>query len=510
MTDVPAMLSRLEREGTTFVLEGDAIRLRGGAQKIDPLMLRILKSNRDEVLHLLKKRAEMKQGPNFKVRDRSNPSPVSRNQLAQYLESVSRGGPADHYAAEYLINGEVDLELLQQSYGRIVQRHEILRTRYRRTEDGSVWQVVEPAPKIDVDYDDVSILPREAALERARAMAAAWRTEDIDLCRNLPLRSKIVRLSQDEFMFIVIAHRVAMDTISWSIFLEELRGNYSSLLTGAPAHAGALEHQYADYAIWENEAQTEQRPEHTFGNWGVRLQDVGPLTLPRKQVAGSPSGVADPSVRISFRSIENLRAFCQIQDITPAVIVTGALCALLGRLCGQSKIVIGSANGGRPPAMRDLIGPFARTSPYHLDVSGDPTFTEFVKAARSAQLRATDLRRPISLELSERLKLNGIVVNYAAVHAVLSAQARLPLVRGNEQGPSLSILESTQPYWMYFARECYVGFTETPDELSGMISYDSDVLAREIVEGLARDLPAFLEAGLRKPTDRLSQIVLER
>jgi hypothetical protein len=507
MVDVSVVLSQLEREGAVLFLEGDSIRLRGAGKKIDPALLGILKSHREEVFSALRRKAATTQLAASGEDRRARSLPASSNQSARYAASTLLGRPIELLVAEYLVQGEVDLALFRQAYELIVKRHEILRTRYRLMDDGALWQFVEPAPSLDVDDLDLSTLPREAAIDRARSMTAESRAVPIDLHRDLPLRARIIRLSQSEFVFAVIVHPIAMDGMSWSIFLEELRQNYTTLATGAEPDLAPLPHQYADYAQWENERSRSDQQQRGLAYWDHRLRDAEPLVLAGDDDAERSSEAVAPPIRFSFASIERLRAFAKAEGVAPGMIVTAGLCFLLGQLGRQTKVVIASINGGRPAGMKNVIGPFVRTSPYCIEIREDPTFGQFAQIAKSAQMETMNLQWVPSADVRTRLQLDRLAVEYVYAHTLLRPQTFTPLMCQADGGPMLSLLEPRGHYWKYFAQDAYIGFTETPGGLSGTISHAAGVVQRAMLVRLAGDLPAFLEAGLRNPTARLSQLL---
>src|SRR4051794_10132507 len=85
-------------------------------------------------------------------RDPSNPVPLSFAQERMwFLDQLAPGSPFYAETAGVHVAASVDVDILERAVNAVVQRHEILRTRFETRPDGPV-QVVAPSLHIPVMF----------------------------------------------------------------------------------------------------------------------------------------------------------------------------------------------------------------------------------------------------------------------------------------------------------------------------------------------------------------------
>ncbi|KMO26991.1 condensation domain-containing protein, partial [Methylobacterium aquaticum] len=111
-----------------------------------------------------------------------------------FLWRLDPGNPAYHISGAVRLVGPLDPDLLRESLGILVARHDALRTRFRQAE-AIVEQCAGPPAPIDLPVDDLAGLVSEARAARAAALAEAEREAPFDLEASPPLRARLTRLS---------------------------------------------------------------------------------------------------------------------------------------------------------------------------------------------------------------------------------------------------------------------------------------------------------------------------
>jgi len=86
---------------------------------------------------------------------------------------------------------------------------------------------------------------------------------------------------------------------------------------------------------------------------------------------------------------EALRALARGEGATLFMAVLAAVAALLHRLSGQEKLILGANNANRNrPEIEAVLGPFLTQVPFPIDLTGDPTFRELLARVRRSALGA--------------------------------------------------------------------------------------------------------------------------
>src|SRR5438552_18253130 len=95
--------------------------------------------------------------------------PATMAQQAFYFfDRLEPGNPAFNVAVRFHLAGPLDVALLERAFNEIVQRHEILRTRFEEEGD-ELMQVVLPSVEVNLAVIDVTSVPEtERRLEIER------------------------------------------------------------------------------------------------------------------------------------------------------------------------------------------------------------------------------------------------------------------------------------------------------------------------------------------------------
>ncbi|MFE6871593.1 amino acid adenylation domain-containing protein, partial [Kitasatospora sp. NPDC057692] len=313
--------------------------------------------------------------------DRGAPLPLSYGQ--QQMWFLSRLEPD---SPEYLVplvlrlRGPLDADALERAWQGVVERHEILRTRYVLRDDEPVQVVDDPRPL-------PLVRARAADDAAAHALVEAELSRTFDLGRDWPVRGLLIRVSAEEHVLAVVFHHIACDAWSTQVFGQEL----SELYRGAAPAPLAV--QYADYAAWQHEQLTRDAMTRHTDYWTDRLADLAPLDLPadRPRPAVRDGAGATVPFEVPEALAVRLRELAAARDSTLFMLFLAAYQTLLARYTGRPDIAVGTVVSGRGrPELQQLIGYGINTLVMRGDLSGDPAFTDLLARTRATVLDAYD------------------------------------------------------------------------------------------------------------------------
>jgi len=169
---------------------------------------------------------------------------------------------------------------------------------------------------------------------------------------------------------------------------------------------------------------------------------------------------------------------------------------LLGRYTQQEDIAVGSLIANRRYAeIENLVGFFVNTLVLRADLSGKPTFREFLKRARDVTLEAYDhqdvpFERVVNAVQPERtLSYNPLFQALFILQSGLGEAMSL----GNMNRTALPVENNTAPFDITF------DLNEMPTGLRGSLRYNSDLFDRETMEQLIEHFRTLLEGILVQP-----------
>ncbi|WP_441247471.1 amino acid adenylation domain-containing protein [Kitasatospora sp. McL0602] len=263
------------------------------------------------------------------------------------------------------VRGVLDREVLSAALGDVVGRHEVLRTVFAEL-DGEPVQLVRPAGPLPV-------------FEGASVAAACGHL--FDLAAELPVRVEVVG-----DVLVLVVHHIATDGWSMGPFMADLSAAYAARLDGTAPVWEPLPVQYADYALWQQDQDTDVE----LAYWrralaGAPEELVLPADRPRPAQASYRGGRVD--IPVDTATAEGLRELARTHDVTSFMVAQAAVAALLTRLGAGTDIPLGTVVAGRDDeALTDLVGFFVNTLVLRTDTGGDPVFAELL-----GRVRATDL-----------------------------------------------------------------------------------------------------------------------
>ncbi|MEU7876514.1 amino acid adenylation domain-containing protein, partial [Dactylosporangium sp. NPDC049140] len=271
------------------------------------------------------------------------------------------------------VPGDVDVAGLAGALRRLVERHEVLRTRLVAGADGVPYQVIEPARDFDLPIVAKSV----------EEWLAADALVPFDLAAAPPLRATLLRVAPGEHVLALAMHHVAGD--EWSDRI--LRGELAELCAGTVLDP--LPVQYADFAVWQRTWLAGAVLEEQVGYWRRRLAGAPVLDLPtdhpRPAVRSSEGAVIDFAIPDDVAAA--LRTVSRGSGASMFMTLFSAYVMLLNRWSGQDDITVGTPIANRNRAeIEGLIGYFINTLVLRTDLSGDPTFTELLGRVRTETL----------------------------------------------------------------------------------------------------------------------------
>ncbi|HYC90498.1 MAG TPA: amino acid adenylation domain-containing protein [Thermoanaerobaculia bacterium] len=311
--------------------------------------------------------------------------PLSFAQERLWFLDQLESGPFYNISRAYALRGPLDVEALQRALSRIVERHEILRTRYAGTSRGAVQFVEAPRPVVlqPVDLRGCA----DAAAEVRRLRHEDWATP-FDLGNGPIIRFQLLRLADDEHKLLVGFHHIVFDGWSGDVFLHELGVLYGAFVQGASDPLPELPLQYADFALWQRRTFRGETAATLTSYWKQRLARAsGRLELPTDHSRAQFRGfnAARETIALDAAELAAIRKLSAAAGTTLFMTLAGTFQLLLSRYSGQTDVTVGTPIAGRMQReLEGLIGFFANTLVLHGDVAGNPTFRELLERTREA------------------------------------------------------------------------------------------------------------------------------
>ncbi len=425
-----------------------------------------------------------------------------------FLDQLDPGSLFYNMPQAIRISGPLDTQALNRTLNEIVARHESLRTTFAVVEERPV-QVIAPLLNVQMPAVDLSELQESAREERVRRLARQEAQQPFDLSRGPLIRTKLVRLSDEEHVLLLNMHHIITDDWSHGVFVGELRALYEALSQGKPSPLEALSMQYADYAVWQREWLQGEKLEHQLSYWREHLTDAPPLLeLPtdRPRPAIQSYRAAKQSMLFPKSMADGLRAVSQQEGATLFMIMLAAFQILLSRYSGQEDIVVGTPIAGRTRAETEpLIGFFVNTLALRTDLSGNPTFGELLGRVREVTLGAYEHQQLPFEKLVEELQPERSLNRNPLFQVMLTFQ-NAPRSSLELPGLKLSSMNSGGEAVVRSDLDLYL--SEGPEGLNCAFMYQTDLFDEATITRMLSHYRVLLAAIIANPIRRLSELPL--
>ncbi|EON30328.1 Non-ribosomal peptide synthetase modules-related protein, partial [Gordonia terrae C-6] len=401
------------------------------------------------------------------------------------------------------LRGRVDVVALRTALADVIERHEVLRTRYPQSADGRPWQDITPMSEITVDQ-----WWRNAGVDTLPA-------EPFDVTRDLPIRAGITDVDPgesgpDDQMLVVVVHHIAADGESLVPLVDDFLHAYRSRVAGVAPARPPLSVQYADVALWQQRALgSVDDPDSELGRqarwWRARLADLPevlelPADRPRPPVASHRG--ASVAFDLPDDLAPRIEAFARSHGVTAFMVLHASVAVVLSRLSGTSDIAVGSPVAGRGRAELDaLIGMFVNTLVLRTSVDPAATFGEMVRLVRD-----TDLDAFAAADVPFEYLVEALAPTRSEAFAPLT-QVLLTLEQtsvGELSAPGLTItpVDAGPPAARF---DLMIGMSAERDpggalaSLAGRIVYATDLFDARTARRVAARIVDVLDAGLADP-----------
>jgi amino acid adenylation domain-containing protein/non-ribosomal peptide synthase protein (TIGR01720 family) len=319
-------------------------------------------------------------------------TPLQQGMMVHHLLDAASG--VDVEQLECVLREPVDARGLRSAWQQVSARHDVLRTVFRREDDGTLVQDVYASAELEWLEEDWRDVPAAELTRRFEQFLEADRRRGFDLSA-LPLqRFVLLRIADEEWRLLWTFHHAILDGRSFLIVLEEVFERYDARRSGAVAERPAPR-PYREFVEW-HQGRDFARDETS---WRERLRG---FTTPTPRPANVDAGIATDGARQGEREVHlgasttsALTSLAEAAGVTMTTLAQSAWALLLARHAGERDVVFGVTRAGRKSAIdgaERMVGLLINTLPLRVRVDGDASVMEWLRTVRAAwnDLRAVE------------------------------------------------------------------------------------------------------------------------
>ncbi|WP_353931426.1 non-ribosomal peptide synthase/polyketide synthase [Okeanomitos corallinicola TIOX110] len=403
------------------------------------------------------------------------------------------------------LTGDVNVKALEQAFQAIVQRHEVLRTRFE-VEDNSPVQVIVPDMSITLPVVDIQQIADP--WQKVKELAIAEVAQPFNLAHDAVIRVKLWQLSPQEYLLLVAIHHIAADGWSLGIFIQDLSAYYRAIATNSPVELPDLTVQYADFTVWQRQWLTDQTLDRQLNYWMQQLTDAPPiLALPtdRSRPAIQTFNGSTQPIQLDPDLTQKLKKLSQKFGTTLYMTLMAGFVILMSRYSGQKDLVIGSpiANRNRTE-IESLIGFFVNTLALRFNLTPEESFAALLTQVQQITQNAYDHQDlPFEilvdhLQLERNLDRNPLVQVMFALQNAPSSPWDMPGVNIEEIPLGLDTVRF----------DLEVHLWDMPEGVGGVFCYNTDLFDQTTIVRMMQHFQALLTAIVENPQQPVASLPL--
>ncbi|WP_137936790.1 condensation domain-containing protein [Chitinivorax sp. B] len=326
----------------------------------------------------------------FSIRPQPVPAgtaiPLGYAQLCFWFVYMALGETANNLL-RLMIEGELDVALLEKALNQQLQRHDALRA---SIPDWNPVQTIQPWRSFDLPFQDLGALndvDRSAVIARTsqQMLDAPFKLDAPPL-----LRGKLFRLSDNSHVLLLCFPHIVADGGAVHLFQQQLMDCYDRLTRGEnrlPGRADTM--QIGDFVTFERE-RNRQRGEAGMQFWRECLRDHPYARFPKPMLEeAGPIKHHNRYMAFPDETFAQLHELAKKHKATQQMCLIAALGCVIHQLTGQSRFTLNSVLESREQnGTENLMAPLLRVMPVPLSFQSGLTFEQLLIDVRRHVLEA--------------------------------------------------------------------------------------------------------------------------
>jgi acyl carrier protein len=275
------------------------------------------------------------------------------------------------------INGRIENQKFADTFKKLIERHESLRTSFEMVED-------EPVQRVH-DHVDFEIEYLDGKDEAKKEIMHGF-VRPFDLSRAPLLRVALRRTGEEESLLMVDIHHIVSDIVSQEIMLKE----FTALYNGESLPPLGI--QYKDFPEWQDRSFTsgEMNKQGEFWLSRFKNRDIPSLDIlydyPRPLIRTIDAG-DHVDFYLGRELTGKVYGIMEKAGVTLSILLLTVYNILLHRYTKLEDIVIGVVNTGRTHSdLERIIGMFVNDFPLRSYPGKEKTFITFLEEVKEDML----------------------------------------------------------------------------------------------------------------------------
>ncbi|UCH92156.1 MAG: amino acid adenylation domain-containing protein [Candidatus Aminicenantes bacterium] len=398
--------------------------------------------------------------------------------------------------------GEVNKEKLKETFGKLIDRHESLRTSFIIVEDVPVQKIHQEA-ELEIEYYDIS---DSAAPDPHLVTSIIERfIGPFDLAKAPLIRLGSIKIDSLRQILIVDLHHIITDLISHSILIKDFMALYNDV------RLPGFKLQYKDYSQWQQSDPVKEALKKEEEFWLKEFSgEIPVLNLPTDYIRPSIQSFEGNKVDFEFGEKETaaLNEMAQLEDATLFMVLLAIYTIFLSKISSQEDIVIGTPVASRRHAdLEKINGMFVNTIALRNHLPGEKTFKTFFRELRERVLGAFENQDYLFEDLVEKVELKRDISRNPLFDVMLVFQSSLESLRDTREQKTNDLKIKPYSYEKRTSKfDLTLGVTEIGEKLYFSVVYGTKLFKEETIVRFIDYFKKVMASIINNPGKKLAEI----
>ncbi|MFB2973200.1 amino acid adenylation domain-containing protein [Aerosakkonema sp. BLCC-F183] len=306
---------------------------------------------------------------------------------------LQQDGFSTQASCAILLEGNLQSKILKLALQKVVERHDILRTNFRRL-PGMKTPVMVVEDSSDTLWREIDLTDckPEEQLAKIEDIFQWERHQSFKFEKEALLRSNLIMLSPEKHILIINLPALCADSWTLNNLVQEIGNSYAACLQGEELDDEVV--QYVQFSEWQNQLLEDEDAETGKNYWEQQdFSNLPALKLPWENPYFGKTEFQPECFTCDINSdvAELIEALVQKDEISVDVFFLTCWQILLWRLTGETDIIVGTGCDRREyEELHDALGLFATWLPIHCRLASDLRFGEVLELVNKAKENASE------------------------------------------------------------------------------------------------------------------------
>ena len=339
-------------------------------------------------------------------------TPMQEGMLYNYMKDSS--SKAYYEQNIFTVEGNLDIEILNRVLNKLIEKYEILRTKFYYSNISKLKQVVLAERKINIEFKDISNLAEESKIKFVEEFKVKDKSKVFDLNNDVLIRVSAIKLKSNLYKLIFSYHHIIMDGWCLGILINDIADMYKLLKEGKEIVSNSTE-SYSNYLEWLD----MQSKSEALSYWKKYLEGYkNNVVIPSLKRKDNNYVYAEEDIVLNEEITSSIRSVAKKNNVTVNAYIQTAWGVLLQKYNNCNDVVFGTVVSGRPAEIKNvdkMVGIFINTIPVRITAADNLSFIDLVKKTNS-DINSSYKYSYCSLADIQSLASNNKLVNHILVY----------------------------------------------------------------------------------------------